>query len=844
MDGLKIRWQRTRERLRAAGNSEHEQALIRIGVIVGMYGFVLLMPHDPLEHQRVLRGSTLVFALGLTSSLAVLAHTLIRPAPLPWRRFVAILIDTFGVNGALFVGGSAASAFYPLLLWVILGHGFRYGRIYLIAAAGTSLVLFGGVIALSAEWRANPVLAGALIASLVVLPAYFAVLLRKLTDAIGRAEEASRAKSHFLATMSHELRTPLNAIIGMGELLAGTRLDLEQRDMTATIRTAAVSLLGLVDEVLDLARLEARRYTVEAEPFDLHDGLARVRLMLRHVATRKGLHLRLRLAPLTPYRLEGSARALHHVLINLVGNAIKFTEKGGVRLAVEPVAWSEREVRLRFSVTDTGPGLSPEAQNRVFERFARGADAMRKGIVGTGLGLSIARELVELMGGTIGVESAPGRGSTFWFELPLGLAAAPAGAPDERLEGCVVVIGGRDAATALAERTARFGCRTRCVATTEAAVELLAHEADPVVVLVGERAPAVDLDGLAAALSGISSLEPVELITVGLRRETAASVVDLAADAPDAALFAALRAALRRPLLTGDLPGAAAAGEPRRSLAILVAEDNRTNQKVVGRMLERAGHRVTVVGSGEEVLEALAHPGFDLVLLDINMPGMTGIEAVKLLRFTHDPRELPPIVALSADATPKTQEACRAVGFSAYLTKPIDTGLLLRTLDELTGSGAGDRSASGSTPPSEASGPADIPETASEPASGAAPALDPAKIASLVQLDRGDGFFAGLVDDFLAEAAGILAELEQAAERGDARTFRDQAHALRSSAAHVGAMAVFALCLGWRELDDHALMMRAGAELAALRHEFVRAREALLAAKRRHESARSRPHRR
>ena len=289
--------------------------------------------------------------------------------------------------------------------------------------------------------------------------------------------------------------------------------------------------------------------------------------------------------------------------------------------------------------------------------------------------------------------------------------------------------------------------------------------------------------------------------------------------------MASLRAATRRPPVVpgqASLPPTPDSGRPRRTLNVLVAEDNRTNQKVIGKILEHAGHRATIVATGQDAVEALEEPGFDLVLMDLNMPELGGIEAVKLLRFTHDLDELPPIVALSADATLQTREACRAVGFSAYLTKPVDTQLLLRTLDELTQTAAA--ALQPDYDPADGVFAAAVDITPTEPAQ---PALDTRRLTSLAELDRGDGFLDGLVDDFVADLDKMLAELAQAAADGNARVFRDQAHALRSSAAHIGALALFDVCLGWRELDDHALLMRAPVELARLQREARRAALAL-----------------
>ena len=394
------------------------------------------------------------------------------------------------------------------------------------------------------------------------------------------------------------------------------------------------------------------------------------------------------------------------------------------------------------------------------------------------------------MGGTVGMRSALGRGSTFWIELPLEPQPEPQGDAAERLSGGVVVVGGRDMAVTLAERMQRFGVETRCVATAESAAELLRHGQQRQAVLVTRREPPVDLAALGRLVLLNQAVEPIDLITVGVARVDAfaPTLADLPLEVADRQLHAALRAALRTTPATGeDLTAGSAvtAVEPGRSLHVLVAEDNRTNQRVIRKLLEHAGHRVTMVATGQEAVEALEEPAFDLVLMDLNMPELGGIEAVKLLRFTHDSDDLPPIVALSADATPQTREECRSVGFSAYLTKPIDSQ------SPAPDDGGADRHRA-AMPGRDAGQQAALPTTrhrqAQWPAAPLPTPVDLRRLGSLAELDSGDGFLDGLIDDFVADLETIVLQLEEAAAKGDARTFRNQAHALRSSAAHVGAV--------------------------------------------------------
>ena len=445
-------WWRLRARLSGRTDTEHEQVLVRVAIGVAIVsGLMIAAVGDPSPPQAV---PLLSIAISyLVGGVLLLAHLLADPAPRPARRFVGMALDMLVLTMGLLIGQGTAALFYPFYLWITLGMGFRYGRTYLLVSAVSSLLSFALVIAMTDYWRTQPALAAGLWVALLVLPAYALSLLTKLTDALARAEEANRAKNRFLATMSHELRTPLHAIIGMADLLRASPLRAEQQDMIRTVRSAGQTLLEMIGDLLDVAKIESGTMTVQPAPFDLHALLATVRALLHHQARDKGLQLRLTVEPSVPYRLDGAARSLQQILVNLVTNAIKFTDTGSVTIKVLAEAIEPDKVMLRIDVHDTGIGIPLRVQEHIFERFAQVDESTTRRHGGTGLGLAIARQLANLMGGFLVVDSTPGVGSCFTFRAPFGRT----GHAERRLTGSVVVVGEPAQTASYLERVAAWG---------------------------------------------------------------------------------------------------------------------------------------------------------------------------------------------------------------------------------------------------------------------------------------------------------------------------------------------------------------------------------------------------
>ena len=819
---------RARDRLRARPDLEHETALNRL-VFFGLIALYLRLAPPP---EPVL-AKVVCVAYGLFAVLVVAAVQL-RPVVSHRRRILALVADLVALSAELHLNGRTNAVFYPLYLWIIFGNGFRFGLAYLFLAMGLALAGFGLVIGSTAYWRHQPLLSTGLLLALLILPAYSGSLIRKLSEAKRIAEEASRSKSRFLANVSHELRTPLNAILGSTSLLRGTQLTPEQRELTDALGVGTRALLSLIGGILDLSRIEANRMPLRLEPLDLPDLLADIRELLAPQARLKALRLRFHVTPRVAPTIVSDRRHLYEVLLNLVSNAIKFTASGQVSVSLDAIEAGPSRQRLRFEVADTGIGIAPEARERIFDSFAQAEPNIIDRFGGTGLGLSIARQLVTLMGGVIAVDSVPGRGSTFWFDIECETAApvpeAAAGLSDRSIRDVRVVLLFEDALLA--------GRLRRRLEALGLAVERAEDEGDAALRLHNPPQAASRARSLLLLQRGsVRSGEPLDRATAGFLDSLGECPVIAVTDAPaaagdappdasfrchvgtwidhqaaDAQCCLAVRWVVGRPELrdAGEMP---ASGTAVDRLHVLVADDNDINLRVVARVLERAGHTMRLVKDGSAALDALEQERFDIVLMDVNMPVMSGLEATKLYRFAALGEPEIPIVALTADATPEMAQACREAGMTTCLTKPVQVFTLAATLQQLARAHA---------PPENA----DRREVPGSRTSGVQPVFDQQTLQNLIDLG-GQGFLDELMESFAADAEGLIASIAGAAREENLALFRNQAHALRSCAANVGAAAMQALSGECREVRTADLRSHGGALAGQLAEELLRVRRGM-----------------